>query len=153
MDKLVYSKIRAYIDQHPIATLGTINDDGSPHGAIIYICADINHPIVYFITKQKTRKYQNLSDRNQVSLTLVHPEDNSTVQANGRAFDVQDAKSIDTIMKKIAFDHISAREWLPPIAKLRAGVYEVVGIELSRARLARFSGMTIGSEDIFIGED
>jgi general stress protein 26 len=103
MDKSVYNKIRTYIDQHPIAILGTINADGSPHGAVVYVCTDNNEPFIYFITKQKTRKYQNLSDCNQVSLTIVDPEDNSTMQANGRVFDVQDPTSIDTIMKKIAF--------------------------------------------------
>lgn len=151
MDKEVYDRIQAYIGYHPIATLGTINADGSPQGAVIYVCADDHRPIVYFVTKQETTKYQNLRDRDQVSLTIVNPVDNSTLQANGRAFTVQDPGIIDTVMKKIARDHVSAKDWLPPIAKLRAGAYEVVGVELERARLAHFNGMIIGSEDIFIG--
>lgn len=146
-----YSKILAYIDHHPVATLGTINSDGSPHGAIVYICANDHQADVYFITKQDTKKYQNLLERNYVSVTIVDPGNNSTLQADGRAFVVQDPDVIDMVMQKIAHDHVSAKEWLPPIAKLRAGAYEVVGIELSYARLAQFEGMTIGDENIFIG--
>jgi general stress protein 26 len=153
MDKEVYSRIQAYIDHHPIATLGTINSDGSPQGAVIYVCTGDHQSLVYFITKQETRKYQNLVERDQVSLTIFNSKDNSTLQANGKAFSVRDPAIIDTVMTKIAHDHVSAKEWLPPIAKLRAGAYEVVGIELQHARLAHFNGMTIGSEDIFVGGD
>ncbi len=151
MDKSAYSKILAYIDQHPIATISTVDSNGSPHGAVVYVCVDNHNPVVYFITKQETRKYKNLQDRSSVSVTIVNPVDNSTLQADGRAFTVQDAIIVNMVMEKIARNHISAREWLPPIAKLRAGAYEVVGIELSRARLAEFQGMTIGSEYIFTG--
>lgn len=151
MDKDAYSKILSYIDQHPIATISTINSDGSPHGAVVYACADNHNPIVYFITKQETRKYKNLQNHSSVSITIVNPADNSTLQAEGRAFTVQHPSTIDAVMKKIARIHTSANEWLPPIAKLRAGAYEVVGIELSYVRLAEFQGMAIGSEYIFTG--
>ena len=151
MDIETYNQIRTYIDHNPVSTLSTINSDGSPHGAIVYICADNHQPIVYFITKQETKKYQNLRDRDQVSLTVVNPSENSTLQASGHAFAVQDASVIDTVMRKIARGHVSAKEWLPPIAKLRAGAYEVVGVRLTHARLAEFQGMAIGSEHIFSG--
>lgn len=151
MDNETYSKLLHYIDHNPIATVGTINPSGSPHGAIVYVCADDHHPIVYFITKQETRKYKNLRERSLVSLTIVNPESNSTLQADGRAFITQDPAIIDMVTKKIAQVHVSAKEWLPPIAKLRAGAYEIIGIELLRARLAEFQGMAIGSEDIFTG--
>ena len=144
-----YSNIQEYIDQNPVATLGTISPDNSPHGAVIYVCADSHHPLAYFITKQATRKYKNLIERHQVSLTIVNPSENSTLQANGRAFEVQDPAVIDMVMKKLARGHVAATEWLPPIAKLRAGAYVIIGIELAHARLAQFKGRVIGDERIF----
>lgn len=141
--------IRTYIDQNPIATLGTINSDGTPHGAVIYVCADTHRPVIYFITKQATTKYENIIKHSQTSLTIVNPSENSTLQAAGRAFEVQDAPTIDMAMKKIYHERASAQEWLPPIAKLRAGAYVIIGIELTYARLAQFKGMTIGDEHIF----
>ena len=53
MNEETYGKILVYIDHHPIATLGTIDTDGTPHGAIVYVCADDDRPMVYFITKQQ----------------------------------------------------------------------------------------------------
>ncbi len=149
MNMEAISNIRAYVDQNPIATLGTINPDGSPQGAVIYVCLDSHRPVIYFITKQATRKYENILRHSQVSLTIVNPSENSTLQAAGRAFEVQDAPTIDMIMKKIAHEHVSAKEWLPPIAKLRAGAYVIIGVELTSARLAQFKGMVIGDEHIF----
>lgn len=149
MSTEAYNSIRTYVDHNSIAILGTINPDGSPHGAVIYTCTDSDHPVVYFITKQATTKYQNLIKRSQVSLTIVNPAENSTLQGNGRAFEVEDPAVIDVVMKKNAQKHVSAQEWLPPIAKLRAGAYVIIGIALANARLAQFQGMTIGDEHIF----
>jgi len=144
-----YNDIRAYIDKNPIATLGTVNQDGSPAGAVVYVCASQTYPIVYFLTKQETNKLQNLRNYPQASLTIVNPSENSTLQANGSASEVEDGITIDMVMDKISREHDYAKDWLPPIAKLRAGAYIIVQIKLSRARLAYFKGMTIGDERIF----
>lgn len=144
-----YNQIREYIDKNPIATLGTLNNDGTPHGAAVYICADAHGPIVYFITKQETLKLKNLRTHPNVSLTVVHPSENSTLQASGRADEINDAKTIDIVMDTIARKHDFAADWLPPIAKLRAGAYVVIGVHLSSARLAYFKDASIGDEHIF----
>lgn len=149
MNIAIYRKVKAYIDQNPIATLGTINPDGTPAGAAVYICTDSQLSNIYFITKQETKKYQNVRDRPQVSLTIVNPSENNTLQANGHAFDVEDAITIDRVMRAIEHEHSSAKEWLPPIAKLRAGAYVIVGVAITSARLAQFDGMAIGDEHIF----
>ena len=149
MDASAYRKVKAYIDKNPIATLGTVNSDTTPSGAVVYVCTDLKRPVVYFVTKQQTKKYQNLRERHRVSLTIVNPSENSTLQAGGRAFDVEDTLTIDKVMETIAHEHVSAKDWLPPIAKLRAGAYVIVGVELAYARLAHFQGMVIGDEHIF----
>jgi general stress protein 26 len=149
MDNNPYSKILTYIDQNPIATLGTVNLDGSPHGAVVYVCADDDRHIVYFLTKNETRKYKNLTARDHVSLTIVNPDENSTLQADGRAFVADDAGIIDKVTEKLNRVHASTLEWLPPIAQLRAGTYVVIGIEVWHARLAQFEGMNLDNEHIF----
>lgn len=144
-----YGAIRSYIDRNPIATLGTINADGTPHGAVVYVCADDSHPVVYFLTKTGTQKYKNLSSNERVSITVGNPSENSTLQASGRADHVEDAVTLDMVMKKITRTQTSAIEWLPPLSKLRAGAYVVIGVTVERARLAQFKGVEIGSEHIF----
>lgn len=143
-----FSKIISFIDANPIATIGTINSDGTPHGAIVYMCADNDHSL-YFITKSETTKYRNLLERPQVCVTIVNQKANSMLQANGQAFVVNEPYIIDTVFKQITRAHGFADEWLPPIAKLRAGHYVMVGVRLQSARLAEFKGARIGSEHIF----
>lgn len=144
-----YNLIRSYVDKNAIATLSTINEDGVIHGAAIYVCADEDRPVVYFLTKQDTRKFRNLRAHPQVSLTIVNRSENSTLQADGEAFEVSEAHVIDSVMEKISREHDYAHDWLPPIAKIRAGAYVVVGITLSSARLAQFKDKAIGDKQTF----
>ena len=136
-----YEEIRTYIDTNPIAVLGTTNLDGSPYGAVVYVCADDNKRVVYFLTKSETLKYKNLLARGHVSLTIVNPSENSTLQSDGRAFVVTDHQIGTMVVEKISRLHDSAVDWLPPLVKLRAGQYVVIGVEIWHARLARFKGM------------
>lgn len=144
-----YSVIRAYVDKNPIATLSTLSEDGMPHGAAVYVCADENQPTLYFLTKEETHKLENLRSNPKVGITIVNPSENSTLQAGGTAFEVSEANTIDSVMNKISRKHNYANDWLPPIAKIRAGAYTVVGIRLSNARLAHFRGKSIGDEQTF----
>jgi len=106
----VYSKIAAYIDYNPTAVLGTINLDGTPYGAVVHVCTDDHRHMVYFITKTETRKFKNLSARDRVCLTIANPIENSTLQADGRAIVVHDAKVIDSVVKQITRAYATAPE-------------------------------------------
>lgn len=143
-----YAKIMSYIDRNPTAVLGTINNDGTPYGAVVYVCS-ASHSRVCFITKNLTRKYANLVEHPHVSLTFFNERESSTLQAEGRAFVVNDAELMDTVMDKINKVHAMRADWMPPVAKLRAGSYTVIGVELTHARLAEYEGMDIGSLKIF----
>jgi len=143
------AEIMTYIDRNPIATLGTLNGDGTPYGSIVYVCTDDRQTKVYFLTKSETLKNKNLRANLHVSLTIANPSENSTLQASGLAQEINDAQVIDAAMNKLTRLHVNAVDWLPPIAKVRAGPYILVGIELTHARLAEFKGMSIGDERIF----
>lgn len=144
-----YDEVKAYFEANPLAVVGTTNLDGSPHGAVVYVCADDARHTVYFLTKTETRKYKNLEARDKVSLTITNPEERSTLQADGRAATVHDSAVREKIIKKISNAHATAAEWLPPIAKLNAGTYVVVAVDVWHARIARYKGMTVGDEHIF----
>jgi len=149
MDERNYTKIADYIRSNSLAIVGTTDDDGAPYGAVVYVCNDSHRPIVYFITKEGTRKYRNLTARPTVSLTIVNPQESSTLQAKGQASLVHDAATLDMITTKITRTQASAPEWLPPISKLHAGEYVMVAIELTEARLAEYKGKMIGEAGIF----
>lgn len=143
-------EILTYIDRNPVATLGTINKDGTPHGATVYTClVDDRRHTIYFLTKTETAKCRNLREHPEVSLTFANIRENSTLQINGSAHDIHDAFIIDMVMKNIVRAHSKASEWLPPVAKLHAGAYVIIGVDVTRARLAHFQGMEIGDQQIF----
>lgn len=144
-----YEKIKEYVAAHPLATVSTVDTKGNPHGAVVYTCHDERESIVYFLTKDETQKYRNLTGHDTVSITIVSPADNSTLQATGKAFTVHDAHALDLITRRMVTANPGASDWLPPVSKLDAGHYVVVGIKLRHARLAEFQGTTLIQEHIF----
>lgn len=142
--------IESYVERNPVAILGTINADGTPHGAVIYVCMDGHEKrTIYFLTKTETTKFRNLSADNRVSITITNPGENSTLQSNGEAFEVEEPRLIDSIMIKLTKQHAHVKNWLPPIAKIHGGAYVVVGVRLHEARLAWFKGKSIGDLHLF----
>jgi len=137
-----------YIERNPMAVLGTINDDGTPHGAIVYLCG-LSNQTVCFITKNLTQKYVNLTERPTVCLTIGNDKDSSTLQMSGQAYVIDDPQVMDVAMQKIQAVHAIMAEWLPPLAKLRAGNYAIIAVKLTKARLGEFRGLDIGSQNIY----
>lgn len=144
-----YAKIASYINDNPIAVLSTIGKDGAPRGAAIYVYADQEKHRVYFLTKSQTQKYIDIQSNESVSLTIVNPRENSTVQATGKAFTVHDSQALDAVTKQMVRANPLASEWIPPVSKLEAGHYVVVEVKLTHARLAEFAGMELNREEIF----
>lgn len=137
-----------YITANPIATLGTVNEDGAPFGTIVYVTC-INTEKLYFVTKRETLKYQNIQRNSNVSITIVNIDDNSTLQAGGVAKTIEDGETISAVMADMARIYGKSADYLPPIAKIRAGAYEVVEITLNVLRLATFKGARAGDPNIF----
>lgn len=148
MESEAYFKIMNYIEHNPLAVLGTINDDSTPHGAIVYV-APISNKAVCFVTKNLTQKYVNLTERPTVSLTIGNDKESSTLQIMGRASVVDNPQLMNTAMEKITKVHAMMAEWLPPLAKLRAGNYAIINVDITHARLGEFKGLDIGSQEIF----
>lgn len=141
-------KIMQYIDRNPMATLSTVNEDGTPHGAIVYVCG-LSNATVCFITKNLTQKYINLTERPAVSLTIGNVNESSTLQISGQAGVVEDPRLLDAAMKKIGEVHAIRANWLPPLAKLQAGEYAVIGVSVTHARLGEFQGTGASGAYVF----
>lgn len=141
-------EIVSYVKDNPVMVLGTVNASGHPHGAAIYVCATAADQL-YFITKTDTQKFKNIEHNPNVSVTIVNPDDNTTLQAQGKASVVESPVLLEEVMAKMTRIYARSPDWLPPIAKLHAGPYQVVGIKLSNSRLAHFKDTKPGSPHIF----
>lgn len=143
-----HKEILAYIEKNPIAILGTIGKGNMPHGAAVYICATSPNQL-YFVTKTETQKFKNIQLNPEVSITIVNPAESSSLQASGIAHVVSDPDTIEMVLGRMVHIYATSPDWLPPISKLRAGPYQIVGIQLTFNRLAEFLGKHPGSEHIF----
>ena len=119
-DSATQHEIAAYIRANPVAVLGTIDEHGLPHGAAIYACLTSADQL-YFVTKIETQKFKNLTNNPQVSLTIINPNENSSLQAAGQAHIEKDPRVINNVMGKIAAIYAQSADWLPPLTKIRAG--------------------------------
>jgi general stress protein 26 len=141
-------EIVAYVKDNPVMVLGTIGQNNIPHGAAVYVCLTA-HDQLYFVTKTDTQKFKDIVHNPHVSVTIVNPSESSSLQAVGRAHVVNDGSTIEMVMGKMTKIYVQSADWLPPIAKLRAGAYQVVGIKVTFARLAQFQDERAGSQHIF----
>ena len=146
--QLTDKDVTDYIKDNPVMVLGTANEQGKPHGAAVYVCAPTAET-VYFVTKSETLKFKNIVHNPHVSVTIVNTADNSSLQAAGHAKVINDPSTIESVMGHMAKIYATSADWLPPIAKLRAGPYQVVGVKLEHTRLAHFQHAKPGSPVIF----
>jgi len=144
-------KIAAYIQANPVIVVGTVDADETPHGAAVYGCL-MAPDTLYFLTKTETKKFQNILDNPTMSLTIVNPAENSTLQATGTATAETDPQTMETVMGKLRKIQTQGADWLPPIAKLRAGPYQLVRVHLNHVRLANYLRAPIGDTHIFTEE-
>ncbi|HSX28239.1 MAG TPA: pyridoxamine 5'-phosphate oxidase family protein [Candidatus Saccharimonadales bacterium] len=140
--------IVSYIQANSVIIIGTIDPHGALHGAAVYAYAPRADKL-YFITKNDTKKFQNILHNPEVSVTIVNSDENSTLQSQGHAEVVSDPGVIGEVMHKMTKIYAHSVDWLPPIAKIHAGPYQVVKVTLRNTRLANFLGAKAGSEHIF----
>ena len=139
-----YTKIIDYIGRNPAAVLSTVGEEG-PHGAVIYVMA-ASHGTLCFVTKNETRKYENIVKNPTVGLTIFNEKEMSTLQASGRAFIADNTSGLkDLVMSKMEDVHATMSDWLPPVTKLANGEFVVIGIELNRVRLSDYGGQGMAS--------
>lgn len=138
-----YLKIMDYIDLHPDAVVSTINDDGSPQAAVVYVFG-VSHHTICFLTRNLTKKFQNLSQRPDVAVTIFDVRDSSTLQATGKAFVSDDEEMLTHFKKRMEELHALKADSIPPIERLQlSGDYVLIGIELQKARLAQYQGIAL----------
>ncbi len=131
-------RIYNFLKSSPIGVLSTVTADGQPHGAVIYFTIDPDFTIS-FITKNETRKYQNLSHQNQVTLTVFEPTSQTTAEITGEAVEVKDSYDINSIAGAILAASLKTSEGgIPPISKLSAGDFVGFRVKPTQIKMAVF---------------
>ncbi len=142
-----YQTIMAYIEARPAAVVGTINADGTPHSAVVYVFP-VSHHTVCFVTRNLTQKYQNIFERPNVSLTIYDKHELSTLQASGTAFVANDEHMLSYTLAKIDKLFEIRGDSISPIGKMQtSGDYVLIGVEMHKARLTMFQGIDINLDE------
>lgn len=128
--------------------LGTVTESGVPYGAVVYIHQE-SPTLLYFVTKTDTQKFKNIQHNPHVSLTGVQPSDNTTLQVSGKASVESDPTTIEHVMGEMTKVYVRGADVVPPIARLRAGAYQVIRVHVSHIRLADFKNGPVGKQHIF----
>lgn len=143
-----HRKVLDYINDHPEAVISTVDNEHVPHGAVVYIYAnDLKR--LYFLTKTETKKFTDLKDHSPVSLTFFDTKENSTLQINGKSYIEADPHVVGVTMQKLMQEQVHESHWIPPIARIEAGDFVLVGIIPQKMRLAEYGAETTLGDDVF----
>lgn len=131
------STIAAYINEHPLAVLGTIDSSGTPHGTTIYAGSD-SQLRVFFMTKQQTRKHQNILNNPKVSMTFSGEDHQTTLQLTGTASEVKVPDEGAVAFQVLGSVRHNSEDFRLPISKIEAGPYIVYRVDVSEALLTEY---------------
>jgi nitroimidazol reductase NimA-like FMN-containing flavoprotein (pyridoxamine 5'-phosphate oxidase superfamily) len=137
MEKDPISTLSAYINEHPLAVLSTINGDGSPHGTTLYAGSD-SELNIYFMTKRQTTKSANISANPHVALTFSGEDHQTTLQVSGIASEVTVPNEGATAFQVLGSVRHNAEDFRLPISKIEAGPYIVYKVNVTHALLSEY---------------
>lgn len=143
-------RLSSFLVSTPVGTLATVDESGQPMAAVIYFMVDPSFNF-YFVSKEKTRKVQNMRKHPEVALAVYDAALQTTVQVTGSVVEVTDVSRFDTVYKGIVeAAKATGSSPLPPISKIPAGMYCLFRLEPDSIRMAEFTKPEQGSpDDIF----
>jgi len=115
-----------FLQEHPLGSLATINEQGSPELAAVYFYTEKDFSS-YFVTKANTRKLANITQHPLTSLLSYDEELLYSVELTGIAELLRDPAAVSQAIEKFQMIAASrhAQYWIPPISQLQAGQYVV----------------------------
>ena len=143
MDKIFTEKRNEalnFLEEHTLGTLATINSRGIPNLATVFFFVDKDFSC-YFITKENTRKLENIQEREVSTLLCSSEDDLTSIELMGATEILTDTLSIVKIIER--FQELvlnrKAGYWVPPISQLNAGQYVVCKFIPNSARMVVYS--------------
>jgi uncharacterized protein YhbP (UPF0306 family) len=139
-------RIHAFLCEHPVGVLSSVDPNGNPHGAVVYFTID-EHFVIRILTKKGTRKHDNLLHYNHVMLTVFDVSTQTTAQATGLAFERLDPATVAALtqhVQSLARQHGGSTL---PIEQLQAGELTTFLVEPVQIRMAVYAPPNIGNHN------
>ncbi len=135
-----------------MGVLSTVTKSNKPWGSAIYFVVDEDFNI-FFITRMKTFKYQNLDEKPYAALTVADEDNQTTVQLVGKISKVPVEDYKDIIFTDLV--DIQPKDdinWAPPLMKVHKGEYIPLKITPSKLQYANFKKQSNDIEHEYIEE-
>jgi general stress protein 26 len=132
-------RIRKFLTQKNVGILATVDPNNDPYAAAVYYAIDHDFDL-FFTTKDKTKKTDNLRHNNHAMVVVFDEETQTTVQLRGVAHEVTDAKQAERIFENtLSAAQYSSESGIPPISKLDAGEYIAFVLKPVDVRMAVYT--------------
>lgn len=142
-------RIYDFLQSNQVGVLSSVDPDNNPHASVIYYSLDKSFQIT-FITKSKTKKFDNITHNNHVMLLVYNAENQTVAQVVGKAYQlVNSDKMADVAASVYAANLISSNDDIPPVAKLSGGEYVLFKIVPVQIRLATYIQPESDYDNIF----
>lgn len=133
-----HHKVHDFLRQHPMGVLSTVDDDSKPWGSAVYYVADADFNF-YFVTRVETAKFENVTARPFVALTIADPDSQTTVQVAGEISKVPVHEYMATLFDKLANIRPNGDyNWAPPVNKIHAGNFMPLKLTPTKLQYADF---------------
>ena len=138
-----------FLKENSVGTLSTVNNSTEPHASVVYYNIDENESIT-FITKQNTRKANNIKQNSNVVLSVYEPVSQTVVQLEGAAELISSLTESQRAFKAMV---LSARQTsdsgIPPISKLKSGHYLAYRVVPRRMTMMVYARPDPGGYEMF----
>ena len=137
-DGMQQRELVSFLRSNPVAALASINAKGMPEIMAIYFY--VEHDLsISFITKVKTRKFENISTTPSISLLVYEKDRLMSAEIHGEAKVIDDTIEFVQTIERFQEVFERQRKWLPPISQIEAGNYTAYKIFPKRIYFRRFS--------------
>lgn len=128
---MISGQAQEFVEQHCLGVLGTVDPHGEPWGSAVFYANDEDGN-VYFLTRDGTRKYQNLAANPRVSFVIFDESHRQTLQMTGLARPVSDPAAIADWSAKIR-GAISQADPDLPVDHMENGDYHLIKLEFAHS--------------------
>lgn len=123
-----------------------VDPDGEPHAVVVYYSLGKDF-VISFLTRNGTKKYDDLMHNDHVMLVVFEPPKQKVAQVIGKAVQVKDSYKVNEVAADILRASLDSESGMPPIIKLDAGEYTAFRIRPDQIRMASFASPESGDYD------
>jgi uncharacterized pyridoxamine 5'-phosphate oxidase family protein len=137
--KALHKTVHDFLQKQHTGVISTVSEEKQPWGSTIYFIPDDDLNL-YFITRAKTKKYQNINLHPIVAITAYDEQTQTTVQASGHISQVPAREVTEVALEKLSVIQPKGDiNWKPPFIKVHKGDWMVLKFNPNYMQYANYS--------------